>query len=76
MKRNQLPGLQGVTPSPFNLPVGGWYLAADEITLILWWLGDFPELLNWKRQKPSAGKFRHFDEFAGGMIHADWKTNK
>lgn len=40
------PGLQGVTPSAFNLPVGGWYLEADEMTLILWWLGDLPELLN------------------------------
>ena len=49
-KEYSSPGLHGVLLSPFILPAGGWYLGADEITLILWLLGDFPELLYCKHE--------------------------
>ena len=34
-KEYSSPGLHRVLLSPFILPAGGWYLGADEITLIL-----------------------------------------
>ena len=34
-KEYSSPGLHGVLLSPFILPAGGWYLRADEVTLIL-----------------------------------------
>ena len=49
-KEYSSPGLHGVLLSPFILPAGGWYLRADEITLILWWLSGFLELFYCKQE--------------------------